>query len=169
MSSRTRTRRAVKVPAGATTIRIPRQRGRRRSGQPFIVVLPEQRSLSRELLTSLAGVVWAHRRLLAPTGFALVALPATALLHVLVWWSGLALAPLAVGPLVWLLITQRRRPAADRTVRGWRIGLTALGTAAATWIALAAAFGPLAGPLELVWLFTLITAQTVWSVVRRTH
>ncbi|MEV0254422.1 hypothetical protein AB0H82_09140 [Streptomyces sp. NPDC050732] len=168
MSSRTRTRRAVKVPAGATTIRIPRQRGRRRSGQPFIVVLPEQRSLTRELLGSLAGVVWAHRRPLAPTAIALVALPATALLHVLVWWSGLALAPLAVGPLVWLLITQRRRPATG-SVLGWRIGLVLLASLAAGWAALAAAFGPLAGPLELVWLFTLIAAQTVWFIVRRTH
>ncbi|MEU5774282.1 hypothetical protein ABZ819_13475, partial [Streptomyces venezuelae] len=117
MSSRTRARaRAVKVPAGATTIRIPRQRGRRRSNQPFIVVLPEQRSLTSELLGSLLRALWARRRPLAPIGIALTVLPATALLHVLVWWSGLALAPLAVGPLVWLLITQRRRPAADGAV-----------------------------------------------------
>ncbi|MEV5982057.1 hypothetical protein [Streptomyces sp. NPDC052114] len=169
MSSRTRTRaRAAKAPTG-TTIRLPRQRGRRRAAQPFIIVVPEHRSLTREFLGLLAGALWTHRGPLAPTAIALAAFPVTALLHVLAWWSGLVLAPLTAGPLLWLLITQRRRPAADRAVWAWRAGLTALGTAAAAWIALAAAFGPLAGPLDLAWLLTLIAAQAVWLVIRRSH
>ncbi|WP_055566993.1 hypothetical protein [Streptomyces atriruber] len=169
MSSRTRSRaRTAKVPAGATTVRIPRQRGRR-SAQPFIVVVPERPSLTARFAGFLGELLWDHRRALAPLGVALAAFPVTALLHVLAWWSGLLLAPLAAGPLGWLLITQRRRPAADRGVLGWRIGLTLLATATTAWLALAAAFGPLAGPLELLWLLTLITAQTAWLVIRRTH
>ncbi|MFF8645028.1 hypothetical protein [Streptomyces sp. NPDC015345] len=167
MSSRTRTRRAVKVPAGATTVRIPRQRGRR-SGQPFIVVVPDRPSLSREAFGFLGRVLWKHRRSLAPLVLAVLAVPVTAVLHVLAWWSGLVLAPLAAGPLVWLVVMQRSRPA-TRGVLGWRIGLALLATAATAWLALAAAFGPLAGPLELVWLLTLFGAQTAWLVVRRTH
>ncbi|MGW7272286.1 hypothetical protein ACWGH5_17365 [Streptomyces sp. NPDC054864] len=168
MSSRTRSRtRAAKVSAGATTVRIPRQR-RGRSAQPFVIVVPERPSLTSRLAGIVGDLLWDHRRALAPLGIALSAFPVTALLHALVWWSGLLLAPLAAGPLAWLLITQRRRPAADRGVLGWRIGLTLLATAATAWVALAAAFGPLAGPLELLWLFTLIAAQTAWLIVRRT-
>jgi hypothetical protein len=33
-------------------------------------------------------------------------------------------------------------------------------------LALAAGFGPLAGPLALLWLLILITAQTVWLIIR---
>ncbi|MEU6001884.1 hypothetical protein ABZ837_29215 [Streptomyces sp. NPDC047197] len=167
MSSRTRTRRGVKVPAGATTVRIPRQRGRR-SAQPFIVVVPDRPSLSREAAGFLGRLLWEHRRALAPLALAVLALPVTAVLHALAWWSGLLLAPLAAGPLVWLLIAQRRRPAADRGVLGWRIGLALLATAATAWLALGAAFGPLAGPLELLWLLTLIAGQSAWLIVRRT-
>ncbi|MCX4665576.1 hypothetical protein OG453_02615 [Streptomyces sp. NBC_01381] len=166
MSSRTRSRtRTAKAPAGATTVRIPRQR----SSQPFIVVVPDRPSLSREALGFLGRLLWKNRRSLAPLALAVLALPGTAVLHALAWWSGLLLAPLAAGPLAWLLITQRRRPAADRGVLGWRIGLTLLATTATAWVALAAAFGPLAGPLELLWLLTLLAAQTAWLIVRRTH
>lgn len=168
MSSRTRTRRTAKVPAGATTVRIPRQRGRRRS-QPFIVVVPDRPCLSREAAGFLGRLLWQHRRALAPLALAVLALPVTAILHVLAWWSGLLLAPLGAGPLVWLALTQRRRPAADRSVLGWRIGLVLLATAATAWVALAAAFGPLAGPLDLIWLLTLIAAQSTWLIVRRSH
>ncbi|MFF4347873.1 hypothetical protein [Streptomyces sp. NPDC001530] len=169
MSSRTRARaRALKVPAGATTVRIPRQRGRR-SAQPFVVVVPERPSLTREALGFLGRALCRFRRPLAPTGFALLALLGTAVLHTLAWWSGLVLAPTAAGPLLWLTFVQRRRPAADRAVWGWRIAVALLGTTALAWVVLAAAFGPLAGPLELVWLLTLIAAQTAWLTVRRTH
>ncbi|MFD3572402.1 hypothetical protein [Streptomyces sp. NPDC058644] len=168
MSSRTRSRtRTAKVSAGATTVRIPRQRGRR-AAQPFVIVVPERPSLTARLAGFVGNLLWAHRRALAPLGLALAAFPITAVLHALAWWSGLLLAPLAAGPLAWLLITQRRRPAADRGVLGWRVGLTVLATAATAWLALAAAFGPLAGPLELLWLLTLIAAQSAWLIVRRT-
>lgn len=63
---------------------------------------------------------------------------------------------------------QRRRPGTG-SVLAWRISAAALAASALAWLALAAGFGPLAGPLELVWLLTLITAQTAWLIVRRTH
>lgn len=84
-------------------------------------------------------------------------------------WSAFLLGAAAAGPVLWLVIVQRRRAAADKTVWGWRIALAVLGTSALAWAALAAGFGPLAGPLELVWLLTLIAAQTAWLIVRRTH
>ncbi|CAL9450660.1 hypothetical protein [Streptomyces sp. enrichment culture] len=166
MSSRTRAR-GAKTAAGIHTVRIPRQRGRR-SADPFIVVVPERPSLTREALTVIGGWLWRSRHALAPTGLALLALVVAALLHLIAWWSGLLLAPAAAGPLVWLLLVQRRRPA-DRSALAWRIGLTALTTSALAWLAAAAGFGPLAGALELWWLLTLLTAQSAWLIVRRTH
>ncbi|MFG2738515.1 hypothetical protein ACGFY0_00355 [Streptomyces chartreusis] len=163
MSSRTRTRGGAAVH----TVRIPRQRGRRGS-DPFVVVVPQRPSLTHQAFAGLALMLWDHRRALAPTGFAVLALVAGFLLHTIAWWSGLVLAPLAAGPLVWLLVMQRRRRGTG-SVLAWRIGVTVLATSALTWLALAAGFGPLAGPLELIWLLTLITAQTAWLIVRRTH
>ncbi|MEW2397505.1 hypothetical protein [Streptomyces sp. NPDC046862] len=165
MSSRTRTR-AVKTAAGVHTVRIPRQRGRR--SDPFVIVVPERPSLTREAFGFIGRALWRFRRALAPTALAVLALPVTAILHVLAWWSGLLLAPVAAAPLVWLLVMQRRRPATGTTL-GWRTGLAALAVTASAWVALAAGFGPLAGPLELLWLLTLIAAQTVWLIVRRTQ
>lgn len=166
MSSRTRAR-GAKTAAGVTTVRIPRQRGRRRT-EPFVVVVPERPSLTREVLGFLGRLLWRFRHALAPTGFALLALVVAALLHLMAWWSGLILAPAAAVPLVWLLVMQRRRPAAG-TVLAWRIALAALISSALAWLATAAAAGPLAGALELWWLLTLILAQSAWLIVRRTH
>ncbi|MDC0768382.1 hypothetical protein [Streptomyces sp. HD] len=166
MSSRTRTR-AVKTGASVHTVRIPRQRGRRRS-DPFVVVVPERPSLTREALGFLGRALWSSRASLAPTGFALLALVVTALLHVLGWWSGLVLTPLAVTSVVWLGIVQRRRPAQGSAL-AWRIALAVFATLSGAWLALAAGFGPFAGPLGLVWLLILIAAQTAWLIVRRTH
>jgi hypothetical protein len=157
----------VKKAAGVHTVRIPRQSGRRGSA-PFVVVVPERPSLTREALTALGGWLWRSRRALLPTVLAVLALVVAGLLHVIAWWSGLLLAPTAAGPLLWLLLMQRRRPATG-SVLAWRIGLAALASSALAWLATAAGFGPLAGALELWWLLTLITAQTAWLIVRRTH
>jgi hypothetical protein len=166
VSSRTRARTA-KTAAGIHTVRIPRQRGRR-GAQPFVVIVPEQPSLTREALGLLGRMLWRFRTALAPTLLAAAAVPLAAILHALAWWSGLLLAPLAFGPALWLGIVQRRRPG-RRSVLAWRAGLAALTTAALAWVALAAGFGPLAGPLELLWLLTWIAAQSAWLIVRRTH
>lgn len=166
MSSRTRNR-GAKRAASVHTVHIPRQRGRR-SSQPFVVVVPERPTLTREALNFLARTLWNSRRALAPTGLALVALVLTALLHTLASWSGLVLAPAALAPVVWLALMQRRRPARGSALAG-RIGVAVLGMVAFAWSALAAGFGPLAGSLELIWLLLLVAAQTAWLIVRRTH
>ncbi|WEO97849.1 hypothetical protein A6P39_029645 [Streptomyces sp. FXJ1.172] len=166
MSSRTRTR-GAKTAAGIHTVRIPRQRGRRAT-QPFVVVVPESPSLTREALGFAGRMLWRFRVALAPTALGLLALVVTAILHSIAWWSGLLLAPLAALPVLWLLVMQRRRPART-SVLAWRAGLTVLATVALAWAALAAGFGPLAGPLELIWLLIWLTAQTAWLIVRRSH
>ncbi|MEU1558197.1 hypothetical protein ABZ517_36620 [Streptomyces scabiei] len=163
MSSRTRTR-AVKTAAGVHTVRLPRQRGRR-SAQPFVIVVPERPSLTREALGFVGRMLWRFRVSLAPTGLSVLAFVVAALLHVTAWWSSLVVAPLAALPVAWLLVMQRRRPARGATL-GWRIGLSVLATLAAVWLALAAGFGPLAGPLPLLWLLIWITVQSVWFFVR---
>jgi hypothetical protein len=159
--------RAVKTAAGVHTVRIPRQRGRR-AHDPFVVVVPERPSLAREALGFLGRALWRCRRALAPTAAFVLAFAVTAVLHVVAWWSALLLAPAAAVPLGWLLLTQRRRPARG-SVLAWRVGLAVLAAAGLAWLALAAGFGPLAGPLELWWLFCLISAQMAWLVIRRTH
>ncbi|MDX3243592.1 hypothetical protein [Streptomyces sp. ME18-1-4] len=164
MSSRTRTR----GPKGAVhTVSIPRQRGRR-GAQPFVIVVPETPSLTREAFGFIGRALWKGRRALAPTFLSLLAFVVTDLLHLMAWWSCLVLAPLAVAPLVWLAVMQVRRPGRG-TVVLWRAALALLATLAAAWAALAAGFGPLAGPLELIWLLMWIAAQTTWLVVRRSH
>ncbi|PIM70482.1 hypothetical protein CTU88_18040 [Streptomyces sp. JV178] len=159
MSSRTRTRRA----AGVHTVRIPRQSGRR--SDPFVIVVPERPSLTREALGFVGRVLWRFRSALAPTGLSVLAFVVAALLHLTAWWSSLVVAPLAAAPLAWLLVMQRRRPASG-SVLFWRIGLGGLATLAAVWLAMAAGFGPHRGPLVLLWLIVLITAQTIWFFVR---
>lgn len=111
MSSRTRSR-GLKTAAGVHTVHIPRQRGRR--SQPFVVVVPEHPSLTREAFGFLGRTLWRFRTALAPTGLALLAWPLTAILHAIAWWSGLLLAPVAAAPLLWLSFMQRRRPPARR-------------------------------------------------------
>ncbi|MEU0390007.1 hypothetical protein [Streptomyces chartreusis] len=162
MSSRTRTR-SVKTAAGVHTVRIPRQRGRR--SDPFVIVVPERPSLTREALGFVGRGLWSVRRALAPTGLSVLAFLVAVLLNAIAWWSSLVIAPVAAVPVVWLLVMQRRRPARAAAL-AWRIGLAVLATAAAVWLALAAGFGPLNGTLALLWLLILITAQTAWLIIR---
>ncbi|MFE1881891.1 hypothetical protein [Streptomyces diastatochromogenes] len=163
MSSRTRAR--GRKAAGVHTVRIPRQRGRR-SSQPFIVVVPEQPSLTREAFGFVGRMLWRFRGALAPTGLAVLALAVTAILHTIAWWSALLLAPVAAGPVLWLGFLHARRPGRGATLR-WRIAATVAATFGFGWMALAAGFGPFAGPLEQVWLVGLIVAQAAWLFVRR--
>jgi hypothetical protein len=153
----------VKTAAGIHTVRIPRQRGRR--SDPFVIVVPERPSLTREALGFVGRGLWTFRRALAPTGLSVLAFLVAGLLHAIAWWSALVIAPVAAVPLVWLLVMQRRRPARSAAL-AWRIGLAVLATAAAVWLALAAGFGPLNDTLALLWLLIWITAQTGWLIVR---
>jgi hypothetical protein len=153
----------VKTAAGVHTVRIPRQRGRR--SDPFVIVVPERPSLTREALGFVVRGLWTFRHALAPTGLSVLAFLVAGVLHLVAWWSALVIAPVAAGPVVWLLVMQRRRPARSAAL-AWRIGLAALATAAAVWLALAAGFGPLNGTLALLWLLIWIMAQTGWLIIR---
>ncbi|MFF7748795.1 hypothetical protein ACFZCP_05970 [Streptomyces sp. NPDC007971] len=164
MSSRTRAR-LRKTAAGVHTVRIPRQRGRR-SHQPFVVVVPERPSLLAELGSALALAVWDRRRPLAPLLLSVLALPLTGLLHWWAWWSGLLLAPLVAAPAGWLVFALKRRPA-GRSVLLWRVGLTVAATSVLLWLALAAALGPLSGPLLVLWLVNTLAAQASWLFIHR--
>ncbi|MEU6534928.1 hypothetical protein [Streptomyces sp. NPDC047000] len=165
MSSRTRAH-AVKTAAGIHTVHIPGRRGHR--AQPFLIVVPEQPSLSREIAGWVGRLLWRSRRTLAPTVLALLALATAGILHALAPWTGAILAALAATPTVGVLVMQRRRPGTG-TALAWRIGLALLATLTGAWFAAAAGFGPLAGPLEILWLLVLVAAQSIWLVVRRTH
>ncbi|MFI7093417.1 hypothetical protein [Streptomyces lydicus] len=165
MTRRTRPR-AVKVPAGAHSVHIPRQRRGHSSAQPFVVVIPERPSLLREAAGFLGLWLWDNRRSLAPLALATVAAGVAAVLHLWAWWSGLVLAPVAAAPLVWLLIAQHRHPVPPSVLR-WRLGLAVAAAAAVAWLALAAGFGPLAAPLPTVWLVLTAAGQVGWLIVRR--
>ncbi|EXU86280.1 membrane protein [Streptomyces noursei PD-1] len=151
-----------------TAVHIPHQRGRR-GDAPFVVVVPQRPTLTARAAAAVGWWVWEHRLALAPTLLGLVALPLSAVLHLLAWWSGVLLTPLAGVPLAWLITLQRDDPALDRAAFGWRLALTLAAITAVAWLALAAAFGPLAGPLGWLWVFLLIAAQSIWSLVRRSH
>ncbi|MFF4518170.1 hypothetical protein [Streptomyces mirabilis] len=170
MSSRTRARvRTQKVPAGATTVRIPRQRraGHRQSA-PVIVVVPERPSLTARAAAAVGVWAWEHRRAWAPTAAALVLFLATGIVHLLAAWVGLVLAGAAIVPLGWLAWVTKFRPTARRSVLKWRAGLTLAVTTVTAWMALAVAFSPVAGPLGWLWLLLTLTAQSVWLYSRRT-
>lgn len=163
MSSRTRTR-TPKASAGVHTVRIPGRRGRR--SQPLLIVVPERPSLIRQAFAGLAGAAWVHRRALAPTVLAVLAFVLAAVLHVLAWWSCFLPAAAVVAPLAWLVILQRGNPVTGSDL-AWRIGATSVAALAALWMTAAVTFGPVAGPLELLWLLALIGVQTAWIVVRK--
>ncbi|WP_217552680.1 hypothetical protein [Streptomyces sp. GbtcB6] len=163
MSSRTRARR--RTAASVHSIHIPRQRGRRGS-QPFIVVVPEHPSLTREAFGFAGRLLWRFRSALAPTLLALLALALTAVMHALSCWYGLVFLPVALAPAAWLGIMHVRRPRSGSTLY-WRITASAAVTLAVIWLLLAAVFGPFAGPLEGIWLSGWILAQAAWLIVRR--
>ncbi|MER7348860.1 hypothetical protein ABT390_26025 [Streptomyces aurantiacus] len=165
MSSRTRPRaRTMKVPVGATTVRIPRQRGRRQ--QSFVLVVPERPSLTGRALATTGRLLWHHRLALLPTGSALLLLVLTAVLHVLAPWAGLLVAAVGLLPLIALLIPPlyRRLVGGDRV---WKWGAAAVVAVVGLWSGLAILFGPLAGPLEVLWFLGLLAAHGLWFALRR--
>ncbi|MFE7120844.1 hypothetical protein ACFU99_35990 [Streptomyces sp. NPDC057654] len=138
MPRRSRSR-SARVLKGATMIEIPEQRPRRGRRGRVVVVVPEHRD---------------HRPLFAPAAVALCAIPATALVHAVAWWAGLVLALSAVVPVVGALA-------------GWlRVRDAAAGAMALLWSGLAVAFGPLTGPLWVLWALSAAVCQAVWLLPR---
>ncbi|QIB44878.1 hypothetical protein [Streptomyces aureoverticillatus] len=166
MSSRTRPRaRTVKVPAGATTVRIPRQRGRRQ--QSFLLVVPERPTLSSQALRTAGRLLWRHRLALLPTGLAVLSLIVTAVLHALAPWASVLVATVGLLPLIMLLTpSPYRRRLADEN-RAWKWGAAAVAAVVGLWSGLAILLGPLAGPLEVLWFLGLLAAHGLWFALRR--
>lgn len=166
--SRSRTR-AVKVPPGATTVRIPRQRGRRPAA-PVVVLVPEHRpSLTSRAAWALGGWAWRHRASWAPTGIAALVFVLTAAVHVIAPWMVWALTALSLAPAAGLWWWRRKRPEIFGERPGRLLTLAGLATAALAWAAAVVHFGPLAAPLGWVWLLLAATAQVMWLVIRRSH
>ncbi|MER5300183.1 hypothetical protein ABT039_12090 [Streptomyces lasiicapitis] len=167
MSSRTRPRaRTVKVPAGATSVRIPRQRGRRQ--QSFLLVVPERPTLTSQALRTAGRLLWRHRLALLPTGLAVLSLIVTAVLHALAPWASVLVATVGLLPLILLLTPTPlyRRRLADES-RAWRWGAAAVAAVLGLWSGLAILLGPLAGPLEVLWFLGLLAAYVLRAAVRR--
>ncbi|MFD9909511.1 hypothetical protein [Streptomyces sp. NPDC059063] len=156
----TRRVRTTKTSDGATTVRIPGQRGRK--GQTFVLLVqPGRPTPARRVLAVLGRLLW--RPCLLPTGLAVLLLALTAILHVLAPWTAYLLAGAGLIPLAVVLA----RPVSERkdggrfreSLNGLLLGV-ALGSAAVgLWAALAVELGPLAGPLEILWFLGLLAAQ----------
>ncbi|MFF9896155.1 hypothetical protein [Streptomyces longispororuber] len=166
MSSRTRPQaRTVKVPAGATTVRIPRQRGRRQ--QSFVLVVPERPTLTSQALRTVGRLLWHHRLALLPTGLALLCLLVAAILHVTAPWAGYLLLAAGLLPVLALLAPPLARRLTSG-VRAWQWAAASLAALMGLWGALAVLLGPLAGPLEVLWFLGLLAAYGLRAVLRRT-
>lgn len=156
----------MKVPAGATTVRIPRQRGRRQ--QSFVLVVPERPTLTSQALRTAGRLLWRHRAALLPAGLAVLALIATAVLHALAPWAGLLVAVVGLLPLIVLLSPPLSRRWSKGGVRVWQWSAAAIAAGVGLWAAAAILLGPLAGPLEILWFLGLLAAYALRAAVRRT-
>ncbi|MFH9070256.1 hypothetical protein [Streptomyces alboflavus] len=167
MSSRTRPRaRTMKVPAGATTVRIPRQRGRRQ--QSFVFVVPERPTLTGQALRTAGRLFWRHRAALLPAGLSVLALIATAVLHVLAPWAGIGIVVVGLLPLIALLTPPLSRRWLKSGDRMWQWAAAVLAAVVGLWAGLAILLGPLAGPLEVLWFLGLLAAYGLRAALRRT-
>ncbi|MEV0987121.1 hypothetical protein [Streptomyces sp. NPDC049949] len=153
-------------PQAASTLHIPRQRGRR---EPVILLVTSEPSPTLTSRAALAATRWAwkHRRSWAPTGLATALLAMTGVVHLLeprtAWvFAVLALAP--AGAWAWSMV--RRRPT-SRQATLLRALLAAFTTACAAWLALAVAFAPTHPALFTAWTVLTLAAQVGWFVGRR--
>ncbi|MBH1934263.1 hypothetical protein I5Q34_08135 [Streptomyces sp. AV19] len=143
-----------------TTVRIPKQsRGGRHT--PLVIVVPEHRTWKQRAAAAIGRAAWKRRRAFLPSLLALFALLGTAILHGTspAIWPLPVLAAL-VGP-AWLIWAEKQRPACATRVRAWRYALAAAWLTAGAWAAAAIAYGPLSGPLPLLWLALTITGHAV--------
>ncbi|MEI5102462.1 hypothetical protein RB200_33120 [Streptomyces sp. PmtG] len=154
------------MPAGATTVRIPRQRGRRQ--QSFVVVVPERPTLTGQALRTAGRLLWRHRLALLPTGLAVLSLAVTAILHTLAPWAGVLVAVIGLLPLLALLTPPLSRRWLKSGDRMWQWAAAVLAAVVGLWAALAILLGPLAGPLEVLWFLGLLAAYALRAAVRRT-
>ncbi|MFF4432017.1 hypothetical protein ACFYZ4_22910 [Streptomyces sp. NPDC001513] len=144
---------------------IPRQRGRR---EPVILVVTSEPppTLTMRAVLAVGRWAWKHRRAWLPTGISSVLLVVTGGVHLIEPRTAWAFAALALAPVgVWVWGMLRRRPT-SRQAALWRALLAGFATASATWLALAAGFGPHRPALFLFWAVLTLTAQVGWLVAR---
>ncbi|MFB7255735.1 hypothetical protein [Streptomyces nojiriensis] len=161
MSRRTRTHTSQ---GAAPTVHIPRQRGHRQ-GPQVIVVVSDEPTLTQRAAAATGRWVWKHRRTWAPTGLALLLLPATGIVHLITPWAALVAAPAAV-PLAILGWKAKSRPVPTPAAGARRIALAVLALASLTWLALALWFGPAEPVLMGLWSLITLHAQITWLFAR---
>ncbi|MFB7578230.1 hypothetical protein [Streptomyces hydrogenans] len=166
MARRSRPR-TVQVPPGATTVRIPTQRGAKGAPPVFVVVSESRPTLSSRLARALGGWAWRHRAAWAPTGYAILAYALTALVHVIGPWMVYVLAPAATLPLLGLWWVRVKSPERIGERPGRLLAAAVLATLATAWTAATVHYGPLAVPLAWVWVGLTVAVQVFWLVVRR--
>ncbi|WP_426363926.1 hypothetical protein [Streptomyces sp. E-08] len=166
MARRSRPR-TVQVPSGATTVRIPTQRGARNAPPVFVVVSESRPSLSSRIARAVGGWAWSHRASWAPTGYAVLAYGLVAVVHVIAPWMVFVLAPAAPAPLLGLWWTRKKRSERIGERPGRLATSSALAAGGVGWAAATVHFGPLNAPLAWAWVGLTLTAQSFWLVIRR--
>ncbi|MFF7810835.1 hypothetical protein ACFZCF_02760 [Streptomyces sp. NPDC007945] len=166
MARRSRSR-TVQVPPGATTVRIPTQRGAKGAPPVFVVVSESRPSLSSRLARALGGWAWRHRAAWAPTGYAVLGYVLTAVVHLIAPWMVYILAPAAFVPPLALYGIQAKDPDRIKERPGRFLTAAALAALAIGWTAVTVHYGPLTVPLAWVWVGLTVAVQVFWLVVRR--
>ncbi|MFD6344422.1 hypothetical protein ACFWF9_06810 [Streptomyces roseolus] len=165
MARRSRPR-SVQVPPGATTIRIPTQRGTKNAPPVFIVVSEARPTLTSRIARAVGGWAWRHRAAWAPTAYAVLAYVLTAVVHLIAPWMVYVLAPAAFVPPLALRWIQVGRPKRITERPGRLLAAAVLATLATAWTAATVHYGPLAFPLAWVWVGLTVVVQVFWLVVR---
>ncbi|MFH9957199.1 hypothetical protein ACH4OX_23670 [Streptomyces roseolus] len=166
MARRSRPR-TVQVPPGATTVRIPTQRGAKNAPPVFVVVSEAQPTLSSRLARAVGLWAWRHRAAWAPTGYAVLSYVLTAVVHLIAPWMVYVLAPAAFVPLLALYGIQAKDPGRIRERPVRFLTAAALAALATAWTAATVHYGPLTVLLAWSWVGLAVAVQVFWLVVRR--
>ncbi|MFJ5706987.1 hypothetical protein [Streptomyces sp. NPDC093105] len=166
MARRSRPR-TVQVPPGATTVRIPTQRGAKGAPPVFVVVSEARPTLSSRIARALGGWAWRHRAAWAPTAYAVLAYVLTAVVHLIAPWMVYLLAPAAFVPPLALRWFRVGRPERVGERPGRLLTTAVLTTLATAWTAATVHYGPLSVPLAWSWVGLTAAVQVFWLVVRR--
>ncbi|MCW5254283.1 hypothetical protein [Streptomyces sp. SHP 1-2] len=158
--------RAVRVPQGATTVRIPRQRGGS-NVPPVFVVVSERPSLSSRIARTVGGWAWHHRAVWAPTAYAVLVYVLAAVVHVTAPWMVFVLSLATPIPLLAWWWTKTKHPERTGEYPGRLLTAAVLTALATAWAAAAVRYGPLVSAVAGAWAVLALVVQVFWLVVRR--
>ncbi|MFH8729407.1 hypothetical protein [Streptomyces termitum] len=159
--------RTVQVPPGATTVRIPAQRGAKNAPPVVVLVSEPASSWSSRLARAAGGWAWHHRAAWAPTAYAVLAYVLAAIVHVIAPWMVFVLAPAAPVPLLAWWWTRVKQPERTGEHPGRLLTAAVLAVLATAWAAALVHCGPLAVALAWSWVGLTVVVQVFWLVVRR--